>query len=167
MLCVHSPGPCFSHYANSTIIYLGVLMGLTQVMLQVKGCEMVCKQRELIPRLRRLSPASTELYRYPPPPPPPTSPSLSNSLRQHSAEAVRGHQKGTQTQREMPSAYKNETRSGSIQFTPLAQHHSTSIQQQRRRTRAPESAALQPPWFCGWPARCHTEPGLILQKHCF
>lgn len=23
-------------------------MGLTQVMLQVKGCEMVCKQRELI-----------------------------------------------------------------------------------------------------------------------
>lgn len=24
-------------------------MGLTQVMLQVKGCEMVCKQRELIP----------------------------------------------------------------------------------------------------------------------
>ena len=25
-------------------------MGLTQVMLQVKGCEMVCKQRELIPR---------------------------------------------------------------------------------------------------------------------
>lgn len=26
-------------------------MGLTQVMLQVKGCEMVCKQKELIPGL--------------------------------------------------------------------------------------------------------------------
>lgn len=36
-------------YANSTIIYPEVFMGLTQVMLQVKGCEMVCKQRELIP----------------------------------------------------------------------------------------------------------------------
>lgn len=45
---------CVSHYANSTIIYVGVLMGLTQVMLQVKGCEMVCKQRELIPRLRQI-----------------------------------------------------------------------------------------------------------------
>lgn len=32
-------------------------MGLTQVMLQVKGCEMVCKQRELIPGLRRWSQA--------------------------------------------------------------------------------------------------------------
>lgn len=60
-------------------------MGLTQVMLQVKGCEMVCKQRELIPRLRQLSPAGTELNSYFPPssfaslhsfsslsPPPPT-----------------------------------------------------------------------------------------------
>lgn len=124
-------------------------MGLTQVMLQVKGCEMVCKQRELIPRLRRLSPAGAKLYRYPPPPSPPSLPtflpplsSLSNSLRQHSAEAVRGHQKGTQTQREMPSAYKNETRSGSIQFTPLAQHQSTSIHQQCR-SRASDSAVLQ------------------------
>ena len=124
-------------------------MGLTQVMLQVKGCEMVCKQRELIPRLKRLSPAGTVLNSYlpPPPPPPPFTSllppmsSLSNSLRQHSAEAVRGHQKGTQTQREMPSAYKNETRSGSIQFTPLAQHQSTSIHQHHHR-RASESAAL-------------------------
>lgn len=39
-------------------------MGLTQVMLQVKGCEMVCKQRELIPRLRLLSPPGTELNSY-------------------------------------------------------------------------------------------------------
>lgn len=39
-------------------------MGLTQVMLQVKGCEMVCKQRELIPRLRLLSPPDTELNSY-------------------------------------------------------------------------------------------------------
>lgn len=46
-------------------------MGLTQVMLQVKGCEMVCKQRELIPRLKRLSPAGTELNSYLPLPPPP------------------------------------------------------------------------------------------------
>lgn len=61
LLCAHSPEPSFSHYANSTIIYLGVLMGLTQVMLQVKDCEMVCKQRELIPRLKRLSPTCTEL----------------------------------------------------------------------------------------------------------
>lgn len=30
-------------------------MGLTQVMLQVKGCEMVCKQKELIPGLWRWS----------------------------------------------------------------------------------------------------------------
>lgn len=45
-------------------------MGLTQVMLQVKGCEMVCKQRELIPRLKRLSPAGAELNSYLPPPPP-------------------------------------------------------------------------------------------------
>lgn len=131
-------------------------MGLTQVMLQVKGCEMVCKQRELIPRLRRLSPAGTELNSYLPPPAfaslhsfsssvssllPPLS-SLSNSLWQRSAEAVRGHQKGTQTQREMPSAYKNETRSGSIQFTPLAQHQSTSIHQHHHR-RASESAPLE------------------------
>lgn len=82
-----------------------------------------------------------------PPPPPPLLPplsSLSNSLRQRSAEAVRGHQKGTQTQREMPSAYKNETRSGSIQFTPLAQHQSTSIHQHHHR-RASESAALRGP----------------------
>jgi len=40
---------CLNHYANSSIIYTKVFMGLTQVMLQVKGCEMVCKQRELIP----------------------------------------------------------------------------------------------------------------------
>lgn len=33
-------------------------MGLTQVMLQVKDCEMVCKQTELIPGLKRLSPHS-------------------------------------------------------------------------------------------------------------
>lgn len=38
-------------------------MGLMQVMLQVKGCEMVCKQRELIPRLRQLSPDGTEVHR--------------------------------------------------------------------------------------------------------
>lgn len=134
-------------------------MGLTQVMLQVKGCEMVCKQRELIPRLRRLSPAGTELSSYlptllpllplhPPPtpsstPPPPLS-SLSNNLWQRSAEAVRGHQKGTQTQREMPSAYKNETGSGSIQFTPFAQHHSASIHQHHHR-RASESASQRGP----------------------
>lgn len=127
-------------------------MGLTQVMLQVKGCEMVCKQRELIPRLRRLSPAGAVLNSYLPPPsipsspppthPPPTLSSLSNSLRQRSAGAVRGHQKGTQTQREMPSAYKNETRSGSIQFTPLAQLQRTSIHQHHHR-RSSESAALQ------------------------
>lgn len=139
-------------------------MGLTQVMLQVKGCEMVCKQRELIPRLRQLSPAGTGLNSYPPPPPPPfaslhsqPSPStlpppyptpiqplssLSNSLWQPLQSTVRGHQKGTQTQREMPSAYKNETESGSIQFTPLAQHQSTPIYQQSRR-RATESAELQ------------------------
>lgn len=61
LLHVHSPQPHFSHYANSTIIYLGVFMGLTQVMLQVKGCEMVCKQRELIPRLR---PPGTDLNSY-------------------------------------------------------------------------------------------------------
>lgn len=72
---------------------------------------------------------------------PPLS-SLSNSLRQRSAGPVRGHQKGTQTQREMPSAYKNETGSGSIQFTPLAQHQSTSIHQHHQR-QASESAALQ------------------------
>lgn len=35
-------------------------MGLTQVMLQVKGCEMVCKQRGLIPRLKLLSPLGAE-----------------------------------------------------------------------------------------------------------
>lgn len=46
-----------NHYANPTIIYPRLFMGLTQVMLQVKGCEMVCKQRELIPGLRRWSQA--------------------------------------------------------------------------------------------------------------
>lgn len=40
-------------------------MGLTQVMLQVKGCEMVCKQRELIPggsvsRCTEKKPASSQ-----------------------------------------------------------------------------------------------------------
>lgn len=94
LLCVHSPAPRFSHYANPTIIYLGVLKGLTQVMLQVKGCEMVCKQRESIPRLSRLSPPSSYL---PLPSPPPFLPllsplsGLSNSLRQPSglSEAIK------------------------------------------------------------------------------
>lgn len=44
-----------------------VLMGLTQVIFQVKDGEMVCKQTELIPRLKQLSPAGAELHRYPPP----------------------------------------------------------------------------------------------------
>lgn len=95
-------------------------MGLTQVMLQVKGCEMVCKQRESIPKPGRLSPPSSYLH-LPSPPPflPLLSPSsgLSNSLRQHSEGAVRGHQKGTQTQKETPLARKNETGSGSIRET--------------------------------------------------
>lgn len=43
-----------------------VLMGLTQVIFQVKDGEMVCKQAELIPRLKQLSPACAELHRYPP-----------------------------------------------------------------------------------------------------
>lgn len=55
-------------------------MGLTQVMLQVKGCEMVCKQRELILRLRQLSLASTQLNRYPPPPPIPSLHTFTSSL---------------------------------------------------------------------------------------
>lgn len=55
-------------------------MGLTQVMLQVKGCEMVCKQRELIPRLRRLSPACAEPNSYLPPPPFASLPSSSSPL---------------------------------------------------------------------------------------
>lgn len=82
-------------------------MGLTQVMLQVKGCEMVCKQRESIPRLSRLSPPNS----YLPLPSPPLLPllPLSNSLRQHSEGAVRGHQKGTQTQKETSLARKHET----------------------------------------------------------
>lgn len=84
-----------------------------------------------------------------PPPSLPPSSSLSNSLWQRSAEAVRGHQKGGQTQREMPSSYKNETRSGSIQFTPLAQHLSTSIQRHQLRG-ASESAARQGLSVCGW-----------------
>lgn len=86
-------------------------MGLTQVMLQVKGCEMVCKQRESIPRLSRLSPPNSYLPLPSPPLLPLLSPSdgLSNSLRQHSEGAVRGHQKGTQTQKEMPLAGKHET----------------------------------------------------------
>lgn len=118
-------------------------MGLTQVMLQVKGCEMVCKQRELIPRLRPLSPLGAEgssafclpqslhlllllLLRLSP------LSSLSNSLRRCSARPVRDHQKGNPTQRGgvgMLSAYKNGTRSGSIRFTPPAQRRSTFIQQ--------------------------------------
>jgi len=55
----------------------GVLMGLTQVMLQVKGCEMVCKQRELIPRLKAIvnQPVSLQLNSYFPPPPPLLPPS--------------------------------------------------------------------------------------------
>lgn len=39
-------------------------MGLTQVMLQVKACEMVCKERGLISRLRLLSPSRTEPIYY-------------------------------------------------------------------------------------------------------
>lgn len=36
------------HYANSSIIYSNIFMALTQVMFQVKACEMVCKHGELI-----------------------------------------------------------------------------------------------------------------------
>lgn len=113
-LCAHSPGICFSHHANSTIIYLVVLMRLTQVMLQVKDSEMVCKQTELIPRPKQLSPACPEMNRFPPPflfssafyPSYSSSSStlntpfafpalfsLPNSLWQHSAESVKAIKK--------------------------------------------------------------------------
>lgn len=80
-------------------------MGLTQVMLQVKGCEMVCKQRELIPRLKLLSPLaakgssafSVPQSLYTPPTPTPPLSSLSDCLRRCSARPVRYHQKGNPT----------------------------------------------------------------------
>lgn len=81
----------------------GVLMVLTQVMLQVRACEMVCKQRELIPRLRQLSLASSELNLLPvppfiPSPPPFLSPSshpcpacqiVSDSIQQRLSGAIK------------------------------------------------------------------------------
>lgn len=118
---------CSSHYANSTIIYRGVFMGLTQVMLQVKGCEMVCKQRELIPRpgatvtdskqraARSAGPAHSR----------PARPIASNGV----SRPVKRHQKGAQTQSETPAAYKNQHRSQSIEFAFSHTHTNTHTHQ--------------------------------------
>lgn len=67
-------------------------MGLTQVMLQVKGCEMVCKQRESISRLSRLSPPYSYLPLPSPPPflpPYPTSQIVSDSTQRRLSEPIK------------------------------------------------------------------------------
>lgn len=66
-------------------------MGLTQVMLQVKGCEMVCKQRESIPRLSRLSPPNSCLLLPFSPffPPQPACQTVSDSTQRGLSEAIK------------------------------------------------------------------------------
>lgn len=138
-------------------------MGLTQVMLQVKDCEMVCKQRELIPRLKGLSPARTELNRYPPRslfaslllllllllflprfPFLPTLSSLSNSLWQRSAGAVGAIKKVPK--HSVKSRLLTKMRLDEDQYSlPLLPNTRAHPSTNRRHRRASESVALQVP----------------------
>lgn len=75
-------------------------MGLTQVMLQVKGCEMVCKQRELIPGPKQQSQALSSRVL-------PFLSGLSNCLRQRQ-QGCQPPSKRCPNNVQTPHAYKNE-----------------------------------------------------------
>lgn len=150
-------------------------MGLTQVMLQVKGCEMVCKQRELIPKLRRLSPAGTEPNSYLPPPPffasihsfssshaCPVCQIVSDSVQQRLSGAIKKVPKHRGKCRLLTKMRLDQDQYGFPLLPNTRAHPSTNT-----ITDEPQHQLNDKAWLHGEPDPCHTEAGLILQKHCF
>lgn len=149
-------------------------MGLTQVMLQVKGCEMVCKQRELIPRLRRLSPAGTVLNSYLPSPPPPCLPPptllppcpacqiVSDSVQQGLSGAIKKVPKHRGKCRLLTKMRLDQDQY-SLPLLPNTRAHPST----NTITDEPLNQLHYTAWLSGWPAPCHQRLRLILQKHCF
>lgn len=153
-------------------------MGLTQVMLQVKDCEMVCKQTELIPGLKRLSPHSLSRTHSLPPSSSLASLLSSSSSSLHLPLVLRPacHIVSDSTEAEAVKAIKKipkhslkcrllikiglDQNQYSLPRTPNTSAHpptSTEITPPQNPQQVPRSQ----------PAYCHEEPGLILQRYCF
>lgn len=148
-------------------------MGLTQVMLQVKGCEMVCKQRELIPRLRLLSPPDTELNSYlpllfaslysfssslspPSSPPCPACQIVSDGAQQGLSGAIKKVPKHRGTCRLLTKMRLDQDQYSLPLLLNAVAHSSTN-------TITDEPQNRYKAWLSGQPALCHTEAGLILK----